>query len=330
VKIVETTSGLAELAKLKKGCVLTIGNFDGVHLGHRQILTAAKQTAAKKRTQLVVVTFEPHPLAVLYPEKAPGILMPLALKKRILTEFGVDCLFVVKSTPEFLSLSAENFIQRFLVENIQPDIVVEGESFNFGCGRDGSVQTLEKLGAEKGFEVSKIVAKEVKLSAGRTVKVSSTIIRELLADGKMADAAIAIGRPYRLIGRIVPGKGRGKQLGFPTVNMEPPQQLIPGEGVYAGFVEIGDSFEQVCKAKDSPPAALSIGRAQTLGSDNPLMIEAHILAEHFSDLRGKWLAMDFVKHLRSQKKFETEKELSAQIAKDCQYAKEILTTGFED
>ncbi len=330
MKIIETTSGLAELAKAEKGCVLTIGNFDGVHLGHRQILTAARQTAMKRKRQLVVMTFEPHPLAVLYPQKAPGILTPLALKKRILAEFGVDCLFVVKSTPELLSLSAENFIQRFLVENIQPDVVVEGESFNFGCGRDGSVQTLEKLGAEKGFEVSKIVAKEVKLSTGRTVKVSSTIIRELLADGKMADAAIAIGRPYRLIGQVIPGKGRGKQLGFPTANMEPPQQLIPAEGVYAGFVEIGDIFEHVCKAKDPPLAALSIGRAETLGSDNPLMIEAHILAEDVSGLQGKWLAMDFVKHLRCQQKFKTEKDLSAQIAKDCEKAKEILTTDFTD
>jgi riboflavin kinase/FMN adenylyltransferase len=324
VKIVETTSGLAELAKVEKDCVLTIGNFDGVHLGHRQILTAARQTAMKRKRQLVVMTFEPHPLAVLYPQKAPGILTPLALKKHLLAEFGIDCLFVSKTTSELLSLSAEDFVQRFLVENIQPNVVVEGESFNFGCGRGGSIQTLEKLGADKGFEVSKIVAKEVKLSTGRTVKVSSTIIRDLLADGKVADAAVALGRPYRLIGQVISGKGRGKQLGFPTINMKPLQQLIPDEGVYAGFVEIGDSFEHVCKAKDPPPAALSIGRAETLGSDNPLMIEAHILTEDVSGLHGKWLAMDFVKHLRGQKKFETEKELSDQIANDCQKAKEIL------
>ena len=330
MKIVETTSGLAELAKVEKDCVLTIGNFDGVHLGHRQILTAARQTAMKRKRQLVVMTFEPHPLAVLYPQKAPGILTPLALKKRILAEFGVDCLFVVKSTPELLSLSAENFIQRFLVENIQPDVVVEGESFNFGCGRDGSVQTLEKLGAEKGFEVSKIEAKEVKLSTGRTVKVSSTIIRDLLADGKVADAAVALGRPYRLIGQVIPGKGRGKQLGFPTINMKPPQQLIPGEGVYAGLVELGDSFEQVCRAKEKIPAALSIGRAKTFISDHPLMVEAHILGQNIGDLYGKCLAMDFVQFIRHQKKFDSPEQLSEQIAKDCRYAKEILTKDFTD
>jgi len=324
VEIVETTSGLAELAKVEKGCVLTIGNFDGVHLGHRQILIAAKQAATKRWKQLVVMTFEPHPLTVLYPEKARSILTPLALKKHLLAEFGVDCLFVSKSTPELLSLSAEDFVQRFLVENIQPGIVVEGESFNFGCGRDGSIQTLQKLGAEKGFEVSVIEAREVKLSIGQTVKVSSTIIRKLLAGGKVADAAIALGRPYRLIGQVIAGKGKGKQLGFPTANMEPSGQLIPAEGVYAGFIEIGNGFEQVCEAKEKIPAVFSIGRAKTYISDYPLLVEAHILGQDPGDLYGKWFSMDFVKRIRGQQKFETEKELSAQIANDCEKTKQIL------
>ncbi len=324
VEIIETNSDLSQLAKLKKGCVLTIGNFDGVHLGHRQILTAAKQTAVKRQAQLVVMTFEPHPLTVLYPEKAPGILTPLALKKHLLAEFGVDCLFVCTSTPELLSLSPADFVQRFLVDNIQPGVVVEGQSFNFGCGRGGSVQTLEKLGAEKDFEVLKIEAKEVKLSTGQSVKVSSTIIRDLLADGKVADAAVAVARPYRLIGRIVSGRGKGKRIGFPTANMEPLQQLVPGQGVYAGFVKIGHNFEQVCEDQENPPAVFSIGRAETLGSDNPLAIEAHILAVDVRDLHGKWLAMDFIKHLRSQQKFKTEKELTAQIEKDCEKTKHIL------
>jgi len=330
VEIIETNSDLSQLAKLKKGSVLTIGNFDGVHLGHGQILTAARQTAMKRKRQFVVMTFEPHPLAVLFPEKAPGILTPLALKKHLLAEFGVDCLFVSKSTPELLSLSPEDFVQRFLVENIQPNVVVEGESFNFGRGRDGSIQTLEKLGTEKGFDVSVVEAKEVKLSTGQTVKVSSTIIRDLLADGKVADAAVALGRPYRLIGQVIPGKGKGKQLGFPTINMKPPQQLIPDEGVYAGFVEIGDSFEQVCRAKEKIPTAFSIGRAKTFISDHPLMVEAHILGQDPGDLHGKFLAMDFVEFIRHQQKFNSPEQLSNQIAKDCKKAKEILATDFTD
>ncbi len=321
MKVLETIS---ELEKIKKGCVLTVGNFDGVHLGHQEILTAAKQTATERRAELVVMTFEPHPLAILHPEKAPGILTPLALKKNLLAEFAVDCLFVSKSTPELLSLSPQDFVQRFLVENIGPGVVVEGESFNFGSGRGGGSQTLQNLGAEKGFDVSIVRAREVKLSTGKTVTVSSTIIRDLLANGGVADAALTLGRAYRLIGQLIPGKGRGKQLGFPTLNMQPLGQLVPVEGVYAGFVKIGGDFEQVCESKEKVAAALSIGRSETFGRDNPLAVEAHILTGDVGDLRGEWLAMDFIKRLRDQQKFETQADLSAQIAKDCEKAKEIL------
>ena len=125
MEIVETTSGLAKLAKVEKGCVLTIGNFDGVHLGHQEILIAARQIAAKRRAQLVVMTFEPHPLAVLHPHKRPGILTSLALKKHLLAEFGVDSLLVLESTLELLNLSPQDFVKRFVVRNIQPVVVVE-------------------------------------------------------------------------------------------------------------------------------------------------------------------------------------------------------------
>ncbi|MHC4105440.1 MAG: riboflavin kinase, partial [Planctomycetota bacterium] len=127
-----------------------------------------------------------------------------------------------------------------------------------------------------------------------------------------------------LIGRVVPGRGKGKQLGFPTANMAPPDQLVPTEGVYAGFVKIGDSELNVCETKAIVPAALSIGRVQTFGSDNPLAIEAHILSDDISDLANKWMAMDFVKYLREQKRFETEAQLSEQMAEDCEKAKDIL------
>jgi len=323
MRIIETISGLE---KIKSGCVLTIGNFDGVHLGHQEILIAAGQTAAKRGAELVVMTFEPHPLTVLRPQKLPGILTSLALKKHLLAEFGVDCLFVVKSTVELLSLSPQDFVEQFIVKNIQPGVVVEGESFNFGCGRGGGVRTLQSLGAERGFEVSVVGAKEVGLSTGQTVRVSSTLIRNVLEGGRAADAAVALGRPYRLIGQVVPGCGKGKKLGFPTANMEPARQLVPAEGVYAGFVQTGDSEEKVCGAKERVPAAFSIGRSETLGSDNPLAIEAHILIDDVGDLHGKWLAMDFIKRIRDQQKFETESQLSEQIAKDCEKAREILAT----
>jgi len=321
MKIIETISNLGEV---KKGCVLTIGNFDGVHIGHQEILTAAKQTTVQKKTELIVLTFEPHPLAVLHPQRTPGILTPLVLKKHLLAEFGVDCLLVLKTTHKLLNLSPADFAEQFIVENIHPDVVVEGESFNFGSSRTGNVHTLRNLGSNKGFLVSMIDSKEVKLSIGRSVKVSSTIIRSLLESGKVADAAVALTRPYRLIGQVVSGRGKGKKLGFPTANLKPAEQLIPAEGVYAGFVAIGDSEEKVCAAKEKSPAAFSIGRSSTYGHNNPLIVEAHLLIENVGDLLDKWLAMDFIERIRSQQKFETEKELAEQIDRDCQQAQQIL------
>lgn len=321
MKIIKKTS---DLKKTEKGSVLTIGNFDGVHLGHQQILAAAKKTTVQKQTELVAITFDPHPVAILQPEKSPGVLTPLELKTRFLAELGVDRLFVLKSTRRLLSLSPQDFIEQFLVKNIQPGVVVEGQDFNFGLRRGGNINTLQKLGDEKGFLVSVVEARKIKLSTGETVRVSSTMIRNLLESGRVADAAVALSRPYRLIGQVVPGHGKGKQLGFPTANLQPLRQIIPAEGVYAGFVEIGETIEQVCETRDKIFAALSIGRARTIDTERPRLVEAHLLMENVGELIGKWLAMDFMKQLRSQIKFDTEKELSAQIAKDCKKAKNML------
>ncbi|MHC4084690.1 MAG: bifunctional riboflavin kinase/FAD synthetase [Planctomycetota bacterium] len=324
MELIEVKSDLVELATVQKGCVLTIGNFDGLHMGHREILTAAKQTATENQTQLVVMTFEPHPLAVLRPQQKPDLLTTLALKKHLIAEAGADCLLLVKSTPELLSLSSVDFVKQFIVKGIQPKIVVEGESFNFGSGRSGNVQALQRIGLEKGFLVSVIEAKEVQLSTGQTVKISSTLIRDMLKKGSVSDAALALSRPYRFIGPIVPGRGKGKQLGFPTANMGPPDQLVPADGVYAGFVQIGDSEQDVCATKATVPAALSIGTTLTLGTDYPRLIEAHILTGDVGDVHGKYLTMEFIQHIRSQQKFDTEKDLTDQIAQDCETAKAIL------
>jgi riboflavin kinase/FMN adenylyltransferase len=180
------------------------------------------------------------------------------------------------------------------------------------------------MGKDKGFLVSVIEPKEITLSTGQAVKVSSTIIRNMLKTGDVADAALALARPYRLIGRITPGRGKGKQLGFPTANMAPPEQLVPADGVYAGYAQIADSEKGLCASTAALPAALSIGTTLTLGTDYPRLIEAHILTGDIGDVHGKYLAMDFVQLIRSQQKFDTEKQLAEQIAKDCKTAKQIL------
>ncbi len=306
-----------------KGCCLTIGNFDGVHIGHQKILQTARQKADERDTSLVVVTFEPHPVAILHPEMAPERLATLQFKEKLLAENSADYLLLLKSDKNLLNLSARDFVEKILAKGIAPAVVVEGENFHFGAGRNGNIHTLTYLGSEFGFEVVIVEQQSVKLSIGPSVKISSTLVRNLLLEGKVADTAIALDRSYRLIGKVVTGRGKGKRLGFPTANLGNLKQLVPAEGVYAGTVQVGESEESVCQSKDTIPAAFSIGKSATYGPDNPLSIEAHILSE-VEDLTGKWMAMDFVEKIRNQQKFESEKDLAEQIAKDCQKAKEIL------
>jgi riboflavin kinase / FMN adenylyltransferase len=321
MKIIDTISASE---KIKKGSILTIGNFDGVHIGHQQIICTAKKIAARKKTELVAMTFEPHPFAVLHPEKGPGILTIFELKKKLLADCGVDSMVVLKDSAKLLRLSPEGFVDNFLMKTICPSVVVEGDDFNFGQGRSGNIETLKELGKEKGFDVLVVEPKQAKLGTGQTVKVSSTVIRYMLESGHVSDAAVALGRPYRLIEKIVPGRGKGRELGFPTLNLNKPAQVIPAEGVYAGFVELNDTFEKICTVQKHIPAVFSIGQARTYGPNHPLLIEAHLLVENVGDYKGKWMAMDFIEHLRPQHKFENENQLANQIAKDCKVAKKIL------
>ncbi|MBN1392972.1 MAG: riboflavin biosynthesis protein RibF [Sedimentisphaerales bacterium] len=315
---------IEELEDIKKGCVLTIGNFDGVHIGHQAILSAAKRIAEQRQTEIIVMTFQPHPLSILNPQNAPGTLTPFPLKEHLLAKLGVGTLFEAKSEPEILGLTAEDFAERFILKGIRPSAIVEGEDFNFGNKRTGSVHTLQKLAGAKGIEVVVVEAEKAELPDGRTVEVSSTVIREMISKGKATEAVILLGRPYRLIGNIIPGRGKGKQLGFPTLNLKKPEQIIPAEGVYAGMVEIGESEEQVCLAKEKIPAVFSIGRTTTYGANQSLLIEAHLLVENAERFSGRWMAMDFIERIRSQQKFETEKDLAEQIDRDCRKTQQIL------
>jgi riboflavin kinase/FMN adenylyltransferase len=323
-KKMKVFDSVAELGQIVKGCVLTIGNFDGVHLGHQAILAAARQTADKRGAELVAMTFEPHPVAILFPERAPGVLTPLELKVHLLAQCGVDSTIVLKDNPELLDLTPEDFISQFLVDKIRPSAVVEGMDFNFGVGRTGNVDTLMKLGPREGFDTSIIEPKRIKLSTGQIIRVSSTMIRYMLESGHVADASAALGRPYRLLEEIISGRGIGKKLGFPTLNMRKPKQVIPAEGVYAGLVTIGDTIDELLTSKALIPAAYSIGQARTYGEEFPLLIEAHLLKKNLGDINAKYMAMDFVQRIRSQHKFKTPDDLSRQIAKDCEQAQEIL------
>lgn len=321
MKIIQS---LPDCGDISKDGVLTIGNFDGVHLGHQEILIYARQKAIQRASQLIAMTFEPHPVAILYPEKAPGVLTPLEVKQNELEKLGVDYLIVLRDSAELLNLSPEDFVKNVIVEHIQPSMVVEGEDFNFGAARAGNNTTLQKLGVEYGFKSHILPSKAIKLSTGQVVRVSSTMIRYMLESGHVSEAHAALGRPYRLVEQIIHGRGVGTKLGFPTLNMKVPKQVIPAEGVYAGFVYLGKTSDEVLNSEKQYPAVYSIGQARTYGDEFPLLIEAHLLDENVPDIAGKYMAMDFISHIRNQHKFRSPEELSAQIKKDCEKAKEIL------
>jgi len=246
------------------------------------------------------------------------------MKQNLLEKHDVDCLIVLRDSAELLSLSPEHFISNVIVEHLQPSMVVEGEDFNFGAARSGNVKTLQKLGAEYGFKVHIVSSKTITLSTGQVVRVSSTMIRYMLESGHVNDAHAALGRPYRLIEKIIRGRGIGTKLGFPTLNMKVPAQVIPAEGVYAGFVYLGETLDEALNSEKRYPSVYSLGQARTYGDEFPLLIEAHLFGENIPDIAGKYMAMDFIHHIRNQHKFRSPEELSAQIAKDCEKAKEFL------
>jgi riboflavin kinase/FMN adenylyltransferase len=216
------------------------------------------------------------------------------------------------------------------MEAIRPAVLVEGDDFNFGAGRAGDVNTLQQLGRDRGFEAVVVPPKQIQLPSGKNMRVSSTLIRYMIEGGHVGEAAAALSRPYRLIGPIISGWGRGRKLGFPTLNMDKPDQIIPAEGVYAGTVAVADAKEGLLQQNERTPAVFSIGQARTFGDQHPLLIEAHLLAGPVGDMTNKWMAMDFVEHLRSQHKFDTPEALVTQIGRDCRRAEAILqnsTTG---
>ncbi len=315
---------LSEFGQVGQGCVLTIGNFDGVHVGHQEILRTARRIAEDRGVELVVMTFEPHPVAILHPEKAPGVLTSLPLKLHLLKDYADHCVIVLEDSRALLKLSPEQFVDEFLMTAIRPAVIVEGDDFHFGVGRAGDVKLLAQFGRQKGFEVVVVPPRQIELATGQVLRVSSTIVRYMLEGGHVAEAAGALSRPYRLTGPVVSGWGRGRKLGFPTLNLGRTDQVIPAEGVYAGFVETAATEEELLQRQEHVPAVFSIGQARTFGEQHPLLIEAHLLIGNVGDMTGRWMAMDFVQHLRSQHRFNAPEELVAQIAKDCEAARKIL------
>lgn len=316
-----------QIKQLPKGMVLTIGNFDGVHRGHQAILSESRRIARERGVPFAVMTFDPHPVALLQPEHAPGVLTPFAMKAVLLESMSVDTLIVIKDSLSLLNLSPQDFVDQFLMANLAPSVVVEGPDFNFGYGRSGDVETLRQLGSQRNFEVVEVPFTQITIRGegdDAAVRCSSTQVRQLLERGQVKQSSQILGRLYRLVGQTVKGRGVGTKIGYPTANIDPLGQIIPSEGVYAGYVVVGDSFDEVSFGGLRRPAAISIGRAKTFVTDHPLLLEAHLLENKVEDLRGKWLALDFMRFIRHQQRFESKDHLKAQIQKDTSRAELML------
>ncbi|MCK9377590.1 MAG: bifunctional riboflavin kinase/FAD synthetase [Syntrophobacterales bacterium] len=289
--------------------VVTIGNFDGVHLGHRAILGLVVQRARELGGQAVAVTFNPHPVKVLRPEVNLPLLTTQDQKLKLLTASGLDAVVVLPFTTEFAALPARDFVRQYFCERLRAREVVVGHDYCFGRGREGNIDLLKEMGEIYGFTVQVVWAVEV----DRAV-VSSSLIRALLRLGKVTEAGRLLGRPYGVAGRVIQGKGRGaKLLGVPTANILTPNELLPSTGIYAVWVRRGEEIL---------PGVANIGTCPTF-DNSELSLEVHLM-EFSGDLYGENLEVQFVTRLREEQRFPSLEALAAQIHADIAAARQAL------
>ncbi len=296
------------------GTVVTVGTFDGVHLGHRDVLGRIDARARELGLRSVLVTFDPHPLRVINPEAAPPLLTVGAERLEIVAESGVDFMAIVPFTPLLQRFSAAEFVDEVLIRRFHVRHLVIGHDHGFGRGREGDVDVLRRLGSERGFEVE--VVEAVADHDGRPI--SSTLIRRAVAGGDLRRAAEGLGRLYSVSGRVVEGNRRGRELGFPTLNVELPppstHKLLPPQGVYA-----------VRAQTPSGPfgGMMNMGPRPTFG-DAATSLEVHLFDASL-DLYGAYVKVEFVSRLRDTRPFPDASALVAQLEIDERDARAALT-----
>lgn len=280
--------------------VVTLGNFDGVHLGHQRIMKLLVERGAALGLPTVAVTFEPHPISVLRPEVAPKRILTPDQKSELLGKMGIDLLLVIEFTREFARKDPKGFIREVLFEGLHASELVLGTNFRFGHGRTGDLETLRSLGGSFGFEVRRV---EPALSDGKLI--SSSRIREALSQGQVTEAAVMLGRPYFVDGTVVPGDGRGKQMGFPTANIDVSGDLLLADGVYATSARLdGGIYGGMAHVGPRPTFGLSTRT-----------VETHLF-EFSEEVYERPLRLFFHQRLRETIVFEGPEALREQLTKD--------------
>jgi len=296
--------------------IVTVGNFDGLHVGHRAITDTIVERARDIGGTSVVYTFEPHPIRILRPEQAPRLLTTHEQKRELLEQAGIDALIVEDFNARFAETTADKFIREILFARIRPLEVYVGYDFHFGRDREGSKGLLTELGPKLGFSVT--IIPEVTLEGS---DVNSTRIRKLLAESRVEEAGRMLGRAYSVRGRVVQGDQRGRTLGFPTANLDPENEILPGAGVYAGhcrFIDDGTPVRGV-----ELPAVMNVGTRPTFEGDGRMHAEAFLI-DFSGDVYGRRVELAFSSRLRAERRFSGVDALREQIASDVGAARKIL------
>jgi len=308
----EIILGIDQLKRPLNNPVVTLGNFDGVHLGHQTIFRKVTEEAQKNNGEAVVITFEPHPLKVLSPQKCPPLLTPFRKKMMLVEKSGIDTVLCIEFTLGFSKISPFDFIKNILIEKVKAKKIVVGYNFHFGRKQRGDVEILKK--ACKLFNVDVEVMEPLRVGA---TTVSSSKIRELIKDGEVEEASKLLGRNYPVMGKVVQGAKRGQILGFPTANLEISEELYPKKGVYAVEVVWNQQLLDGLANVGMNPTFLP---AQAKG-ESPISVEVYILNFHH-DLYGEELQINFRRRIRDETRFNSPSELMEQIRKDVEWAEE--------
>ena len=307
----ELVRGLANLRDVHHGSVVTIGNYDGVHLGHQHMLSTVTARARELGLPATVVTFEPTPREYFEGDAAPARLMRLREKLEALPLYGVERVVVLRFDRHMQAMGADEFVERLLVRGLGARHVVVGHDFHYARRREGNIDTLRAAGARHGYAVEEV---------GRFLvdgeRVSSSLVREALGRGDLARAGLLLGRPYRMAGRVRRGQQLGRRLGYPTANLALHRKVVPLWGVFAVRVSGAGLVDH--------PAVASLGTRPTIDGTEPLL-EVHVF-DHDGDLYGRYLDVDFVRRLRDERRFESLDSLVEQMHRDAAEARELLRT----
>ena len=305
--------GLDALPPSDEPSVVTVGFFDGVHLGHRAVFDTTVARARERGVRSVAVTFDRHPREVLSPGKEPRLLTTVERKAALIGDSGIDVLLVLEFTSEFSKVPAEDFVREVLAAGLHAVHAAMGVNFTFGYRAMGTVESLKELGAPFGLTAEAVSLLEVD---GRTI--SSTSVRDALAGGDLAWPLVALGRRWTMDGEVISGHGRGKGLGFPTANLRTwPRLLLPGQGIYAGVAELDGRRYRT---------AIDVGTNPTFGTE-PLHTEAFLLDYEGDDLRGQPLSIEFWERLRDEIRYDTVEELVTAIEGDVERTRDVVPSA---